>query len=216
MSISRWRCWKNETTMNSNDSKIPGIHEDNSPSFPGGIGSAWGVGGLEEPGIWTLLVSDNLRLIYTSSIYTPLSLIIKVMAAAAAVTTRWVPGSAPRALCPWLHWGGLSPPFPQVSQVALCHLGISSPSGMSLTVKQATGTRVTRGTVSAVRKGRDQPYDWFAAGPKSHEATEKVRSPAVTCGPMGSLPNVLLSPIAPISVHKLTHGERKEGKDWCL
>lgn len=69
--------------------------------------------------------------------------------------------------------------------MAFCHLGISSPSGMSLTVKQATDPRVTRGTVRAVRKERDQPYDWFAAGAKSHEAAEneaaeKVRSPAVT------------------------------------
>lgn len=64
-----------------------------------------------------------------------------------------------------------------------------------------------------VRNGRQLPYDWFAAGPESHEAAEKVRVTRCDLGADGKAPQLLLSPILLISAPKLTHGERKEGKD---
>lgn len=65
----------------------------------------------------------------------------------------------------------------------------------------------------AVQKKRELPYDWIAAGPESCEAVEKVRVTSCDLEANGRLPYLLLSPIIVISAPRLTHGERKEGKD---
>lgn len=97
------------------------------------------------------------------------------MAVADAVTIQWV-----TALCQALHKQFYvqccSLPSHMAPRWPLAIWGCISSSGMSLLFKQVRGTWIKkREMVRAARKGGDLPYDWFAVGPKSHKAAEKVR-----------------------------------------
>lgn len=149
--------------------------------------------GNSRSGSWYLTTWDS----YKPNQFINHSSIIKITAVAAAATIQWV-----TALCQALHQElrvhDLSKEcclLPHSSQVALSHLEKHFPGlGCPWYSHKLTGTWITSGMVRTVRNRRELPYDWFAAGPESHEASENSRVTSCNLGPMESLPNSCFLP----------------------